>query len=242
MARIIKFILSEDLASDTEDLVDKLRKAYGVKPRAIRELWKKSGENYQAFNKLLKDLEDQKSGEQIEPGEDIKLLDYEELGRNLEAPDQEEIIKDEAIIDVLKYLANLWRNKDRVRVLAARFGIDPEIYQAAGLGNLPDDYDDKDVWNTMDKSNMGTEQFKQSVWQPFYIDTLEKLKELPDDIKDEIADKIAMKKNVHFPVRSDRSYNDTGMAFEGVLLDDLIIDDNNSMFIISKGENIVVVK
>jgi len=250
MARILRYLLSEDLASDAEDLADKLRKAFGVSYKEIRQMYKDAGQKTEPFYQMLSqkaaELEAQVDdsdgiGDEM-PSFKVANKDTEQLDPSMAAEPADNQFKDEGVIDVLKYLSNLWRSRDRVRVIAARLGIDPDIYAAAGLGNIPDDYDDEDIWNTMDQSNHGQVEFYQSKWQPYYIDTMERLKELPDDIKQEISDIVQKskehKRDVSFPVRSDRPYDDEGQAFEGRLLNDLVIEEENSITVLSKGSSV----
>lgn len=239
MNRIIDFILSESLADEAETLADKLVKAFGVKRREITNLYKDSDRNYEKFYKLLKKLEDKVSGDLTskskQPGEDIPLMGHQEIDNNMESEGPKEHLKDQSIIDVLKYLVHYFRSRDRVRVLAARFGLDPDIYAAAGLGNIPQDYNDEDIWNTMDQSGQGNVPFYKSAWQPYYIESLDKINDLPKEIKQEIADIVQQgnetKDNVSYPVRSDDQYNDIGIAYEAKLLNNIDING----LIIEKG-------
>lgn len=195
--------------------------------------------------------------------DDIDLLPAEQLPQDLEYK-KEPKIKDEAIIDVLSSLPRLisspkakksredknitltktakggvlFSDKDLIRAVAARMGIDADIYEAAGFGRLPDNYNDEDVWKTMDASKNGTIPFVPSKWQILYTDAIQAISALPKDIKDEISnilEKGSSPKDVHYPVKSDLPYDDTGTTYESIkLLDDIILEDNNGICIIPK--------
>lgn len=245
MNRLFNVILNENSTVDqAEQLADTLRKGYGISPKEIRQLYNDAGRDYEKFLELLKQKEDQlqiqKKPQDI-PTKDINPLGGEELTTDIEY-ESEDKLHDEAIIDVLKYLTKYLRNKDRIRVIAARLGIDSDLYQAAGLGIVPDDYDDEDIWNTMDMSDQGSQPFYKSVWQPFYIESMEKLRELPLGVKAEIRKIVSdsPKREVTYPINN--PHIDSGITYEAKLIDDLIIENNGKLSIIPKNHSIFIVK
>jgi len=196
---LIEHILKEDASvvdpNVVEKLIDDLRKKHGVS-KSVREILKKaeseSGGSANrmysiAYPELLK-LVPKSNKDDVENIEGIDLIDNPiSSDTEYKEPDENPYsYTDEGFVDVLKYLAWLWKSKDRVRVLAKRFDVHPDLYAAAGLGNIPEDPTDEDIWNTMDMSRKGDKMFINSTWQPYYMDTLEKLDELPDEVKEQI--------------------------------------------------------
>lgn len=258
MVRLLNYILAEDVADKAEELATKLRQVYRVAPRDIRQLWAQAGEDYDQFYALLqgRDEEEAAKAQEIEPenieslsGEDVFTTDKAEvrrIGRGVEYQEPEKGVKDEAVIKLLEYLAHIWGNRDAVRVIAARFDIDPDLYQMAGLGRLPDDYTDEDVWDTMDMSNQGKEPFYNAAWQPFYIKALEKLQNLSSKRKDEIKNIIQQqeetKRNIYFPVGSgeEERFQDVGVAYENK--EDMVVETKAGLMIIPVGTRIELVR
>jgi hypothetical protein len=128
--------------------------------------------------------------------------------------------------------------KDKVRVLAARLKIDPDIYLTAGFGSLPENYTDEDVWKTMDASKKGKVPFYDSVWQPLYMDSLERLQNLSEEeraeikgILDQHSEKV---EKVTYPINS----KEVGSVYEARLVDDIMIISESGPMVISKGSKI----
>lgn len=195
---LIEYILKENIVDSNvvEKLMSDLTRVHGIPRSKIRKIWKESeaeaGGNaakaYEIAYPKMKALLPKKDGdESVEDLEGINLIDNPIPADTASPEPEEDDYTDEGFVDVLNYLSNLWRSKDRVRVIAKRFGIDPDLYAAAGLGAIPNDPSDEDIWNTMDASKDGQIPFVDSTWQPFYIDTLHKLQSLPDDVKQDIA-------------------------------------------------------
>jgi hypothetical protein len=160
-------------------------------------------------------------------------------------------IRDEGVIDSLKLLAtNLGpMGRDKAIVLAARFDIDSELIEAAGLGTLPPNYTDEDVWNILKLSANGKKKFIDGVWQPFYIEALEDVKELPGDVRDHIVELLTSQepRDITYPsVNKDSLVDDPARnqgvrkVYEAKLVEDLVIESENGIRIISTGARIVV--
>lgn len=256
MVKLLDYLLFEDLADDIENLENRLRRAFGVSSKEIRQLYKKADQKAEPFYQLLKqknkELEDQQADGVSGPDDEEDISSFkvagrepEQLSSSMEYDDHYEQTRHEAVVNVLKYLQDYFGGKDRVRVIAARFGVDPDVYFDADLGHLPENYTDKDVWDTMDRSGHGKKPFKNSIWQPLYIAAEKELMNLPDDVKERLAVVAQkgqeVKRDVHYPVRTDRPFHDVGMTFEGRSLDDIIVEDDNIFYIISKGTFISVV-
>jgi len=249
MVGFLNYLLYENIADDSEKLVDRLRKVHGVSAAEISQIYRDAERNVQKFYQLLlqknKELEagdiNDKAGETPEftiGGKKPISLDSE-----IEDEDRDDKLKDESVAEVLKYLVKYFHSRDRVRVLAARFRIDPDIYEAAGLGHLPDNYTDEDVWNTMNRSGKGRKPFNNSIWQPLYIRTFEHIKhKMPEEVRDKIADIVQSKKDITYPIKTYHAPNDpVGHAFEGRLLGDIIVENDGRLSVILEGTPISVI-
>lgn len=239
--RLFRYLFEDSsIVNKAEDLAELLKKAYKVSYKTIKDAWKKSGESYPEFYELLSDIkkEAESKPQEIPPDEGIKDLGHGELDHGSAAPEASDKLRDESVVDVLSYLSNYWKNKDKVRVVAARLGIDPDLYELAGLGKIPSDPSDEDVWKTMDMSKKGKLPFYQSAWQPFYIDAMQDLKSLPDEVKDEIQTIVQSgseaKSDVEYPIDD----KNVGRTFESKLLDDIILESDGFINIIPKGTKI----
>jgi len=229
-----------------------LRREFGFKQKDFNERLRELGD-YKKYSEWLEnELEKRRQKDGLEEVEvDIDLIDKPIKG-DIEAEKSEPKIKDEAIIEILKYLAWQLHNKDLVRVIAARFHIDPDIYSAAGLGHLPENYTDEDVWKTMKKSGYGRRPFKDSIWQPYYIRAKERFAELSQEVKDEIIEIMQKhkenKQDVGYPVSDPKEYDiapDERYAYENkslqgsmVLLENIF--DKNQMLLYPKYSHIIV--
>jgi hypothetical protein len=248
MNRLLSYILNEN-ASELYKLEDKLKSVFGITEKQLRELYKSVDGNSSNYLKELQILHDKYENENNEnldiSKDDLPLSGHDGIHRDYEAPEKEKPVADDAVVSVLEYLSKLWRNKDRVRVIAARFKLDPDVYLAAGLGNLPSDYKDEDVWNTMDASRGGNVEFKDSIWQPFYIESLERLKELPEEVKADIAEILQKskedKKAQSYPRDSNNPFKDDGTAYESKakLVDSIMVEGKDGYIMIDKGTIVV---
>ena len=231
-------IIFEDAVTIYGDKADKiekiLRRQYGYKNKQFNEKLKEFGSYEKYYHWLEKELENkQKQSDELDLEADIDLIDKPFPKKDIKQPTKQEKIKDEAIVDVLQYLQRIMK-PDRVRAIAARFHVDPDIYMMAGLGNLPENYTDEDVWKTMDMSE--DKPFYDHIWQPFYIDSFSKLQNLPDEIKDEINDiveRASNKREVEYPVDNESERYST--TFEAKILEDIILEDKTGIKIISAG-------
>jgi hypothetical protein len=171
--------------------------------------------------------------------------------RDAPATIKDKSIRDENTIDVLKLLAtNLGpMGRDKAIVLAARFDIDNELIEAAGLGALPPNYTDEDVWNILKLSANGKKKFIDSAWQPFYIEALEDIKELPGDIRDHIVELLTSSepRDITYPsVNKDSLVDDpirnkgVRRVYEAKLVEDLVIESADGIKIIMVGTKIMV--
>jgi hypothetical protein len=166
-------------------------------------------------------------------------------------------VKDESVIDALQLLAkNLGPlGKDKTLVIAARFGIDRELIEGAGLGSLPPNYNDEDVWNLLsiskDKRTGKPIKFVDSTWQPFYIDAVDSLQDLPNDVREHIVEMLTSDdpKETTYPVKNDNSMMDDPTinknikkVYEAKLIKDLVIESNDSINIIEAGTIILITK
>ena len=103
---------------------------------------------------------------------------------------------DAAAIEILKELPyqfekinnTRYTNKDLTRALAARLKLDPDIIDTAGLGQLPQNYTDEDVWKIMDERVHG--KFIDSAWQPLYMAAVGLVKQMPHGIFKELSSGI----------------------------------------------------
>jgi hypothetical protein len=213
---------------DKAEKIEKiLRRNYGYKNKQFNNKIKELDSYEKYYNWLVKEL---KSAQHNKDGDfdleaDISLID-KPIEQDIEYK-KETKIKDEAIVDILIYLKKVL-NPDRVRAIAARFNIDPDLYQLAGLGSLPENYNDEDVWKTMNISK--NNPFYDHVWQPFYIESLKKLQELPKEIKQEIEsiiEKSSYKREIDYPITK----NKHNITYEAKLLENILINDNGMKII-----------
>lgn len=219
---------------DKAEKIEKLlRRKHGYKNKQFNDKLNELG-SYEAYYKWLENelarIEQPEEDNNLDLESDIALID-KPIEKDIKHAQPDSKLPDEAVIDVLQYLQRVM-SPDRVRAVAARFNIDSDIYQLAGLGSLPENYTDEDVWNTMDIGKQ--KPFYDHVWQPFYIKSLEKLQNLPNEIKleiEKIIDSHQNKKEVQYPIDNET----IGTAFEAKLLEDLIIEEKEEVTIISAG-------
>lgn len=160
-------------------------------------------------------------------------------------------ISDESVIDALKMLAaNLGpKGRDKTIVLAARLNIDSELIEGAGFGSLPPNYTDEDVWNILKISRKNGKQipFIDHAWQPFYMEALEDLKELPSEVRDHIIELLTSSepKETTYPVVNKDSMVDDPIRNKGIrkvyeakLIDDLVIESADGINVISAGTKV----
>jgi len=167
---------------------------------------------------------------------------------------KEKPIRDESVIDALKLLAvNLGpMGRDKAIVIAARLGIDSELIEGAGFGTLPSNYTDSDVWNILkmskDKAGKPT-PFYDGAWQPFYIDAIEDLKDLPHDVREHIVEILTSEepRETTYPTSDKNSLVDDPVrnpsikkVYEAKLVKDLVIESSNGMFVINAGSKIII--
>lgn len=240
---LIEYILKENIVdvNVVEKLASDLVKIHGVSRSVIRQIFKDAeaqagsmtGAYPIAHQKLLELVPKQEETdiEQLtEPFDFGPSIPADAEHKEPEGSIYSDIYTDEGFIDVLKYLAWLWKSKDRVRVLAKRFGVNPDLYAAAGLGVIPENPTDEDIWNTMDMSKKGEIKFVDSTWQPYYMDTLERLQNLPQEDKDHIIS-----------ILEKAQENQT--KFESVkLVEDLMILTENGMHVVPRGSSIKLIK
>jgi len=234
-------VINEDLAvleygEKAEELEKILRRQYGLTSKNFDELLQQSGKNYKTYFEKLRKLHDEKASKP-EPDQDIDLSKSKPLP-DIEDRPKKLAHRDEQLIDILEYLEKYWKNKDRVRVFAARIKIDPELYMVAGLGKLPDNYTDEDIWNTMDASKKGKIKFVDSTWQPLYIKTMDLLQQLPEEVKDEITELLYKPRTHTYPVTAggpERKIRENRYT----LIYDIIINEDNIVRIIPAGSIIL---
>ena len=237
-------IIFEDAVTIYGEKADKieriLRREHGYKNKQFNDKLKELSSYEDYYKWLVSELqrvEAVPSGKVDDLDVDINLID-KPIEKDVSAPEKDDPVRDEAIVDILEYLQRVL-NKDRVRAIAARFHIDPDLYQLAGLGNLPDNYSDEDVWNTMSMSK--DRPFHDHIWQPYYIESLYKLQNLPSEVKEAVKDILqqhSQPREVEYPI-DDRT---SGTTFEAVtLLQDLIIESDGKMLIIPSDTKICIV-
>lgn len=178
-----------------------------------------------------------------------ELVSKDELDRLASNDEKQLTNRDEGMIKVFQLLAQQLKpqGKDKARVIAARMKIDPDIYQMAGLGNLPEGYGDEDVWKTLDmaKGRDGALQpFYDHVWQTFYTGALEQMQSLPPDTRDYIEELLTSKQETAYPTKaydpSKRTTQDDRTAYEAKTLTGIVTESNGFMDIIPAGTRILI--
>lgn len=247
---LLKYLITEEflvgnIALDDNDirkLERTLRKKYHYRNKDLNQASEdKTMEEYLEW--LIKEVE-KKENKKIENILNLETPKSEvELDPKITAQKSEKKFKDEAIIDILQYLSYIWRSKDRVRAIAARFGIDSDLYMMAELGTLPNSYTDKDIWNTMDRSKKGKIDFYQSAWQPFYIESLQMLQNLNSEEKKIINNIIQQHaetiRPIHYPVSTNNPYQDVGITYE--CKENIVFENINGLSIIPTGTKLTLI-
>lgn len=178
-----------------------------------------------------------------------ELISKDELDRLASSTDKQLTNRDDGMIKVFQLLVQQLKpqGKDKARVIAARMKIDPDVYQAAGLGTLPEHYTDEDVWKTLDmaKGKNGTMQpFYDHVWQTFYTGALEQMQSLPPDTRDYIEELLTSKQETSYPTKqydmNKRTQQDDRTAFECKILTDIVTESKGFIDVIPAGTRILI--
>ncbi len=178
-----------------------------------------------------------------------ELISKDELDRLAGNNEKQLTNRDEGMIKVFQLLAQQLKpqGKDKARVIAARMKVDPDVYQMAGLGRLPEGYSDEDVWKTLDmaKGKDGSMQpFYDHVWQTFYTGALEQMQSLPPDTRDYIEELLTNKQETAYPTKAydpnKRTAQDDRTAFEAKTLSSIVTESNGYMDIIPAGTRILI--
>jgi hypothetical protein len=212
---LIEYILREAIAD--VNVVEKMRRdlqrVHGVPRAKLKAIWTQAEQAaggevdkaydiaYGEYKKLWDEVakggdtepDEIEAGVEAETGIEAMPADAGQI----EDPGRRTNVSHDGMVKVLRYLATIMpasgygTREDHVRAVAARFGVNPAIYSSAGLGHIPTNPDDEDVWNTMDVSKQGQYKFNNSAWQPLYMEALEAVESLDQDQKDIISDLLS---------------------------------------------------
>ncbi len=188
------------------------------------------------------------------PPENVNMVQYKDDNKSKPLSSADPGKHGERVVKALEILASSLGKygKDRALAIAYRQGIDPELIAAAGLGSIPYDCTDEDIWDLFDEQTKvhisrnketGTVDknlpFYDHVWQPFYIESLKYLR--GDQKFEDETDDYLHGEDDYLPDETKQKIIDILTSESKVkLIKDLMVESSSGMCVINAGSKIII--